>query len=163
MAGRSNSFGDGDDDVMVVKTNQYGEMEWIKTYGRVDFEGAFSLIQVSDGGFALAGYTWTYTYGERLEDALLIVTDENGEIERYRTYGNVYSDSFRSLVELSSGGYVIAGKFVHYSSPDDSDFWLIKTDEFGVIPEFPSWFTLPLFTVSILVLILIRNKLKRKG
>jgi hypothetical protein len=162
LAGRTNSFGDGDDDILLVKTDQYGEMEWMKTYGEVDFEGCYSLIEVSNGGFALAGYTITYSFGEALQDAILIQTNENGNMEWYRTYGNIWSSSFNSLIESSDGGYILAGKFVHYSSPESSDFWFVKTDEIGIIPEFPLSIILPISIVSTMLIVFLRNRFQRK-
>jgi hypothetical protein len=155
IAGQTSSYSSGDNDVLLVKTDVYGNMEWNKTYGTADFEGAYSLVQVSDGGYTLAGYTYTYILGERFEDGLLLRTDENGNMEWSRTYGNIWSNSFRSLVESSEGGYVLAGNFGDYSSPRGADFWLVKTSEYlGEVPESPSWMLPLLLTMLVIVIVL---------
>jgi len=42
------------------------------------------------------------------------------------------------------------------------DAFLVKTDEHGIIPEFPSWIILPLFIVAIFVTVMFyRMQLKK--
>lgn len=49
----------GDFDFWVVKLSSAGQFEWQKTLGGTSYEGAFSLIQTAEGGYAVAGYTWS--------------------------------------------------------------------------------------------------------
>jgi hypothetical protein len=62
-----------------------------------------------------------------------------------QTCGGTGDDSARSLVKASDGGYAIAGiwNFTPPSSLEsqdyNGDFWLVKTDAFGVVPEYSSW------------------------
>jgi len=51
-----------------------------------------------------------------------------------QTYGGIESDISSSLVETSDGGYIIAG-YTYSVGAGNSDVWLVKTDEHGVIPE----------------------------
>jgi hypothetical protein len=55
-----------------------------------------------------------------------------------QTYGGERADSSRAIFQKSDGGYVIAGSTYSFGH-GENDFWLIKTNENGVIPEFPSW------------------------
>ena len=136
-------------DSWLVKTDEYGNVEWNHTYG----EGrASSLVETSDGGYALAGSGGT--------DFCLIKTDEYGNMEWNRTYGGTAEDHASSLVEYSDGGYVIAG----YTSSFDvraCDYWLIKTDEYGIIPEFPSLIILPLLLTATLLVIIYKQKISK--
>jgi len=163
LAGITNSYGDGDDDIFLVKTDINGNLKWSKTYGSFDSEGAYSLIQLPEGGYALAGYSKTSSFDEELEDGLLIQIDENGNLEGERTYGNFWNNNFRSIIRASDGNYVIAGKFVIYSSPESSDFWLVKTKQSEIISEFSSWTILPLLLVLFFVIIVSKNKFRKKG
>jgi len=76
-----------------------------------------------------------------------------------QTYGGEYGDIAYSLVEMSDGGYAIAGVTSSFGA-GLSDFWLVKTDEYG-IPEFPSWVILPLLLVATLVVIIYKQRLPK--
>jgi len=128
IAGYTNSFDVENPDFWLVKTDASGNMEWNKTYEGPDFEYAYSLIATSDGGYALAGSTFYFGFGGY--DVWLVKTDASGEMEWSRTYGGISEEHAYSVVETSDGGYAIAGERRNIN-PDESDFWLIKTDEFG--------------------------------
>jgi hypothetical protein len=157
FAGITRSFGAGLDDFWLVKTDAYGNMEWNQTYGGTDYDDASDLVVTSDGGFALAGHTLSFGAGKY--DFWLVKTDLHGTVQWNQTYGGEGYEDANSLVQTSDGGYVLAGAINSvYAS---SDWWVIKTDAQG-IPEFPSWIFLPLFLIGTVVVIVCRNRLKRK-
>src|SRR4030043_155139 len=47
----------------LVKTDTFGNVKWNQTYGETGFNIAYSLVETSDGGFALTGYTASYGAG----------------------------------------------------------------------------------------------------
>jgi hypothetical protein len=130
VASNTESFGAGNFDFWLIKTDAYGNMEWNQTYGGTDFDVAFSLVQTSDGGYALAGQTKSFGAGNF--DFWLIKTDAYGNMEWNQTYGGEHSDLAYSLVETSDGGYALAGG-ISASSGEGSDFWLVKTDAEGTM------------------------------
>jgi hypothetical protein len=128
IAGDAGSFGAGDGDFWLVKTDVNGNMEWNQTYGGVGYESAKALIKASDGGFALAG---NKHYSDYLEcDFWLVKTDRYGNMEWNKTYGGSGFDSANSLIETSEGGYVLAGTTSSFGA-GETDFWLVKTDAHG--------------------------------
>jgi hypothetical protein len=94
--------------ICVVDSSSEG---WVRTYGGTNLESAYSIIQTSDGGYAVAGSVES--------GALLLKTDSTGNMEWNQTY---VGDGARSLVGTSDGGYVLAG-----------GTRLIKTDAYGNI------------------------------
>jgi len=122
IAGWTQSPSAGDYDFWLVKTDQIGNMQWNKTYGGTGDDGAYSLVQTSDGGYAIAGYTDSFDAG--LSDFWLVKTDSAGIMQWSQTYGGLNHDLAYSVIQTFDGGYAIAG----YSG---GDFWLVKTDLTG--------------------------------
>jgi hypothetical protein len=135
LAGITNSFGAGDRDFWLVKTNATGYMEWSQTYGGIKADDAKSLAKTSDGGYAIAGNSWSFGAGSY--DFWLVKTDSSGRLEWSQTYGWVNTDGVNALVATSDGGYAMAG-WTRFSTDGRPYFFLVKTDEDGTVPELPS-------------------------
>ena len=127
LAGWTESYGNGDCDVWLVKVDSTGTLQWNKTFGGVLADEAFSIVESKDGGYALVGRTLSSHTGDW--DFYLIKTDSNGNAEWSKFYGGTGGDSSFSAVQTSDGGYALAGST---NSFDVSyDFYLIKTDSVG--------------------------------
>jgi len=63
LAGWADSFGAGLTDFWLVKTDGAGNALWNRTYGGTWDDWAYALVQTADGGFALAGFTYSYGAG----------------------------------------------------------------------------------------------------
>jgi len=131
IGGVTGSFGAGDLDFWLVRTDSSGNAQWNKTYGGTDFDHAYSLVQTADGGYAMTGVTQSFGISG---DIWLVKTDSSGVMQWNRTYGGIRYDWANSLIQTADGGYAIAGSaesFFTWSGGDD--FWLVKTDENGVV------------------------------
>ena len=128
IAGVTNSFGVDTFDVYFIKTNANGDTLWTKTYGGVDDDWGWSVQQSTDGGYIVAGHT--YSFGAGTYDVYLIKTDANGDTLWVKTYGGTNWDVSRSVQQTSDGGYIIAG-WTNSFGPGDFDVYLIKTDANG--------------------------------
>ncbi len=98
-----------------------GSMQWEKRYGGEDTDLAESIIQTSDGGFALVGCLDGH-FG-------FIKTNSNGDQLWNLTYGGKYSYAY-SVVQTSDGGYAIAGH-IRLESSNNVDFYLVRIDSTG--------------------------------
>jgi outer membrane protein assembly factor BamB len=137
---------------MLVKTDVNGIMEWNQTY---QFSSSYyftttSVVQTSDGGYALA------------KGASLIKTDATGNKVWNQTFEGTERRSIISMITTSDGGYVLAGFYGNFDKPKSADFWLIKTNEHGYIPEFTSWIVLPAFLIISLSFIGYKKKLTNR-
>jgi len=128
LAGYTVSFGVGSGDFYLVKTDGSGNMQWNKTYGGISDDGAYSLVQTIDGGYALAGYT--YSFGAGSSDLWFVKTDASGNVQWSKTYGGTSDDWAYALVQTIDGGYALAGTTVSFGV-GNGDFWLVKTDALG--------------------------------
>jgi len=130
LAGYTGSFGAGESDIFLIKTEAKGNIQWAKTYGEKGSERASSVRQTSDGGYILAGYTDSFGAGEG--DIFLIKTDANGNIIWAKTYGGEFDDKAFSVQQTSDGGYIVAG-YTGSFGDGDWNIFLIKTDAKGNI------------------------------
>jgi predicted secreted protein len=100
---------------------------WSKNYGGTDTsEEPYALVQASDGGYAIAGYTAT-NYNR---DFWLVKTDADGTMLFNKSYGGTSFDTAHALVQTTDGGYALAGD-TYIDGFHQS--WLVKTDENGTM------------------------------
>ena len=128
LAGTTNSSGAGGTDAWLVKTDSSGTMQWNQTYGGRAEDGAYSLIQTSDGGYALAGFTDSYGAGGY--DFWLVKTNSTGGMVWNQTYGGTRDEQVSSVIKTSDGGYAVAG-YTDSFGTSGYDFWLVKTNSTG--------------------------------
>lgn len=128
IAGQTMSFGAGDGDVYLIKTNAQGDALWAKTYGGANEDYGKSVLQVSDGGYAIVGQTWSFGAGDG--DVYLVRTDAQGDTLWTRTCGGANEDCGNSVRQTSDGGYIVAGGTYSFGA-GEGDVWLIKTDSNG--------------------------------
>jgi FlgD Ig-like domain len=115
-------------DIWLIKTDELGNEEWNQTFGGSNNDYAHSIMQTSDFGYIIAGSTSSYGAGE--SDGWLLKIDENGIEEWNQTFGQEEYDGAFSVQQTIDGGYIITG-YSFVSIDDQTDSWLIKTDEFG--------------------------------
>ncbi|MFH1011953.1 MAG: T9SS type A sorting domain-containing protein [bacterium] len=124
MAGSVGSLGAGEGDMFVVRTNASGDTLWTKTFGGDRQDGAYSVQEVQDGGFIVAGWTWSY--GHRDDDIYLVRLNGSGDTLWTRAIGGPYAQVAISLQRTTDGGYIIAG-FSTTLDPSYGDFYVVKT------------------------------------
>ncbi|MBU0520597.1 hypothetical protein KJ564_16830, partial [bacterium] len=116
-------------DVYLIKTDESGYLEWDQTYGRRNSDAGYSVLQTSDGGYIIAGSSFS-TFYRGHNDFLLIKTDENGDQLWSRTLGGRLNDIARCIQQTTDGGFIIAGT-TGFPLPESDDILLIKTDQDG--------------------------------
>jgi len=128
VAGETESFTYGNADFAIYKLNSSGNKVWFKHYGGSDWEEAFSIQQTSDGGYIVAGYTGSYTYG--YDDFAIYKLNSSGNKTWFKHYGGTDFDSARSIQQTSDGGYIVAGDTTSYTH-GGYDFAIYKLNSSG--------------------------------
>jgi len=128
LAGFTDSSGAGGFDFYLVKTDSAGNQNWTQTYGGSGDDFAYSVVQATDGGYALAGYT--DSSGAGYNDFYLVKTNSAGNLQWSKTYGGAGDDEARSLIKTSDGGYALAGWTDSFGG-GGYKFYLVKTDSSG--------------------------------
>lgn len=118
FAGQTFSFGTGNSDGWLIKTDSFGIEQWNRTFGGSLSDSFYSVVQISDGEYIATGRNGTY------DDVWLIKIDNNGSRLWDKTYN--YGDVYNAVsIPTSDGGYAIAGGNNNY------DAFITKTDEGG--------------------------------
>ena len=125
IIGSTYSFGDGESDVYLIKTDVNGDTIWTKIFGGTNYDFGLSVQPTSDSGYIIAGST--YSFGAGGTDVYLIKTSTNGDTVWTKTFGGTKNDEAFSVQQTSDNGYIIAGKTCSYGI-GGSDVYLIKTD-----------------------------------
>ena len=145
-------------DAWVMKLNSTGDVVWHKVYGGHWGDGAYSVWQTRDGGYAVAGFTSSFTvFGAGGPDVWVFKLDSDGNIQWQKVYGRVYSYEFHpvpcedpnakacfkeyfglssdwanSIQQTNDGGYIVAGSTQAWGSATQ-DFWILRLDSTGNI------------------------------
>ena len=132
----------GYDDAWVVKLNSSGDIEWQKCLGGTDDDYAYSIQQTSDGGFIVAGQTYSndgdVSGNHGYDDAWVVKLNSSGDIEWQKCLGGTNDDRAYSIQQTSNGGFIVAG-YTYSNDGDVSgnhgywDTWVVKLNSSGDI------------------------------
>ena len=128
IAGSTESFGAGNFDIWLLKTDANGDTLWTKTYGGASWDYSFLVQQTPDSGYIIVGTTSSFAVGYC--DVWLLKTDAYGDTIWTKTYGGAQGDWARSVDQTSDGGYIITGNTNSFGA-GYYDIYIIKTDTYG--------------------------------
>jgi len=129
LAGVTTSYGNGDYDGWLIKTDSDGNEIWNKTFGGISQDQFLSIDKTSDNGFIVAGSTKSYGAGDN--DVWLIKTDSDGNEIWNRTFGGMGYDFACSVQQTIDSGFILTGVKDHALGM--GELWLIKTDNGGIM------------------------------
>ena len=125
----------GNSDGWFVRVDSNGDLVWSKCYGGSLYDEINSIIQTSNGKYALLGSSRSSdedvpgNNGDR--DFLFMLLDVGGNIEWSENYGGTSTEIGSSLIETTDGDYILAGNT--YSDDNDvsgnnglSDGWVLQ-------------------------------------
>jgi hypothetical protein len=120
-AGATSSFGNGGIDVLAVKLDATGQVEWAKAAGTGSQDGAFGCVQTSDDGYAICGRSYSVitpfqggSPRSNNDNIYMLRLEENGGRTWGRATGGYGSDFGSDVVQLSNGSFVLSGTHEDY-------------------------------------------------
>ena len=117
-----------DDDILLVGSDRYGNIEWHQSFGGSQLDKANHIKQTSDGGYIISGTTQSYGFGG--SDIWLFKTGPSGLIEWNSYLGTSNNEHGGQVIETPDGGFAVIGDRDLLGN-GDSDIWLIKTNSQG--------------------------------
>lgn len=110
-----------------LKTDASGGLQWFRSWGQINDQGAYDHLQLQNGEYVTVGYTKTSGGGER--DMFLLKSAENGDFVFGRTFGGAADDVALSL-DADDTGFLCAGWTDSYGA-GGRDLFVVRTDENG--------------------------------
>lgn len=134
-------------DYWITKFNNEGVLQWSKTYGGTNDDRGSDIIQTSDGGYAILGYTQSIdedvSQNAGFQDYWIAKLNSQGEIEWENSYGFAGADNGSALIQTSDAGYMLVGVLDVTASGGQGnssrnsqrhaggDYWAVKIDASG--------------------------------
>ncbi|MCD4745213.1 MAG: hypothetical protein K8R58_02820, partial [Bacteroidales bacterium] len=126
--GYTNSFGAGNYDILLIKTDNSGNLIWSSTYGGYNDDKAFQIKKTNDGGYIIIGFSDSFGAGGY--DVYLFKVNEAGNLIWAKSFGGE-NDEYNAYFDIANdGGYIINSTTESFGS-SDADMLIIKTDESG--------------------------------
>jgi hypothetical protein len=129
-------------DYWIVKLDNVGNIQWQKSIGGSADDYVKSAQNTPDGGFILAGYTFSndgdVSGNNGGFDCWIVKLDGNGNLQWQNTFGGTSYDYAESIQLTQDGGFVFAGNSLSSdvdltSNQGNYDYWVVKLDQLGNI------------------------------
>jgi hypothetical protein len=122
-------------DFWVLKFNSEALLEWTKTYGGSGDDRGSDIIQTTDGGFALIGYTSSVdgdiTINNGNRDFWMAKLDATGTLSWQKSFGFVGADEGISLLETSDNHFLLSGVLDVTASQGEGNLGRLSTKHAG--------------------------------
>ncbi len=128
LAGYTFSYGAGNGDGYLIKTDSKGNVIWANTYGGAEWDEFRDILQNDDGSYMAFGCS--KTYGSIRGKFYLVKIDNSGNVLWEKTYGHNDWTRGGAIESTSDNGYVLIGQST------ETDAWtdvrLTKVDSDGI-------------------------------
>lgn len=128
VAGDTFSFGQGKNDLWILRLTPGGDVLWLKTIGGGDHDWAFRAKTVNGTDHVLIADTFSFGAGEN--DAWLLHIDAGGNVLWQKTCGGPSFDWLGGLDLLQGGGFVAVGGTYSFGAGQD-DLWAMRMTSSG--------------------------------
>jgi hypothetical protein len=132
IAGRTFSYGEGSADVCLLKFDNLGDLQWVKTWGGTDFDAGLDVLVDLEGNLYVTGYT----FGTGGVGMILIKYNNSGNQLWNKTCGEMGTGNGLGIDSLNN--IYVVGQIV-YTENYDYDMALIKFNSTGTIQWNLTW------------------------
>ncbi|MFC2164380.1 DJ-1/PfpI family protein [Acidobacteriota bacterium] len=122
ITGYTFAHGDGDADILVIKTDREGFPIWSKTFGGSGTEYGYGCAALSDG-YIITGYTTSFGEGSR--DVYVLKLDSQGNELWSKTIGGPSWDVGMAVCPSSDNHVYVCG-YTHSYGAGEEDVYVIK-------------------------------------
>lgn len=123
VAGLTYSYGAGNEDFYLVRTDAQGDTLWTKTFGGPGSDVAASVCRQFSGNWLVAGSTNSFGAGDY--DAWLLEMLPSGDTLQSETFGMDKEDMLNCLRVTPDSGFVFVGSTRSYGAVN-RERWLMK-------------------------------------
>jgi len=134
ITGVTYGFGAGNSDMFIAKYTAEGNLSWSRTWGGTSYDEGRAIIQTSDGGYVITGYT--YSFGVGTGDMFIAKYSAEGNLSWSRTWGGADTDEGWAITQTSDGGYIIAGQAASFGA-GNNDMFIAKYSSDGTMTDCP--------------------------
>lgn len=129
-------------DLWVLKFNANDELEWNKTFGGSSNDHGYDIIQTSDLGYVIVGYSQSndgdVSQNFGLSDAWVAKLDAEGNLLWEKSFGFDGGDTGFVVTPSNDGGFLITGLLDSFASGGEGktlhpggNYWMIKISANG--------------------------------
>ncbi len=130
VVGRSRWHRGSRDDIMLMRIDAGGTLLWQQTFGGIQGDHGTAVAPLADGGFAVAGHT--FSAGAGMGDIWVLRLDAEGRQIWDRTYGGTGNERAYGILSLPGGDLVVAGATRSYGA-GEGDAWVLRLDPLGEV------------------------------
>jgi len=129
IVGETYSYGAGNNDIYIVKTDQNGDTLWTRTYGGAEADYANAVLVDGDSIVVVGG---TESFGNGMSDGIILKYHVDGTFGGAKTYGQENNDYFTSIEKHNNDYYLGGTRHYYYNQTGYlGDFWVFQISNDG--------------------------------
>ncbi|MBI9035743.1 MAG: T9SS type A sorting domain-containing protein [Bacteroidales bacterium] len=122
--------GESDGNLYIVRTDEYGNVMWVKDIDMGLNESAHSVIKNQENNYIITGNSYIVSGSELISHVFLLEINDNGDVLWSQLYESPTEEKAFQVIQSSEGGYLIVGSVFTETS---RDAYAMKTDPQGNI------------------------------
>ncbi len=128
ICGQTYSYGAGNGDVYIIRTDSTGDTLWTRTEGGTGYDVGNAVCVKNDSLYAIVGNTTSFGLGDT--NVYFILMNDKGIVIKDTTYGSTHSNSGNSINNTLDHGFVIYGS-TDSIEPGKQEEMMIQIDSMG--------------------------------